>query len=166
MRLEIRRATAADAPAIWSVLEPVFRAGDTYTVPSDISREAALSYWAAPERQVFVAVDGDDILGTYYITPNQQGGGAHVCNCGYVTAQQAQGRGVARAMLAHSLELAPQLGFRAMQYNFVVESNSRAIDTWQKAGFSTIGRLPGAFRHPSLGYVDALIMWRDLQPAE
>ncbi|GAA4221284.1 GNAT superfamily N-acetyltransferase [Sagittula marina] len=157
----IREATTADRDVVWSILEPVFRAGDTYAVDPDISREDALSYWFGPERRVFVYDDGD-ILGTYYIVRNQKGGGSHVCNCGYVTADAARGKGIARAMLAHSLEIAPQLGFRAMQYNFVLESNKRAVETWLRAGFETVGRLPGAFAHPTQGDIDALVMYRRL----
>lgn len=161
MTLTIRPATPQDEDTLWALLEPVFRAGDTYTVDPDISRDAALAFWQAPEKTVFLAKT-DAPLGTYYIKPNQGGGGAHVCNCGYITAPAARGQGVARAMLAHSLEQAVELGFRAMQFNFVVASNTRAIDTWTRAGFQTVGRLPGAFLHPKLGYVDALTMWKDL----
>ncbi|MBS0123373.1 GNAT family N-acetyltransferase [Thetidibacter halocola] len=142
------------------MLEPVFRAGDTYAIDPDISSDAALAYWFGPERRVFVAEEDGQVLGTYYIVRNQKGGGSHVCNCGYVTSAAAQGRGVARAMLAHSLEIAPGLGFAAMQYNFVVSTNRRAIETWQRAGFEIVGRLPGAFRHPEQGFVDALVMYR------
>ncbi|MGP6089084.1 GNAT family N-acetyltransferase [Antarctobacter jejuensis] len=159
----IRKAGGADHDAVWAMLEPVFRAGDTYTIDPDIPREAALGYWLGPERRVFVAEDGGEILGTYYIVRNQKGGGSHVCNCGYVTAPAARGRGVARAMLAHSLEQAPRLGFRAMQYNFVVSTNTRAVETWKRAGFEVVGRLPGAFLHPVQGYVDALVMYRRLE---
>lgn len=163
--MKIREAAAADKDAIWAILEPVVRAGDTYTIDPDISRDAALRYWFGPERRVYVCEDGGKILGTYYIVRNQKGGGSHVCNCGYVTAPAARGRGVARAMLAHSLDTAPRLGFRAMQYNFVVSTNIRAVETWQRAGFEVVGRLPGAFLHPAQGYVDALVMYRVLQNA-
>ncbi len=162
MALTIRAAEPGDRDAIWAILKPVFRAGDTYTVDPDISREAALAYWLAPGNHVFVAVGEDGVLGTYYLKRNQGGGGAHVCNCGYVTGEAARGRGVARAMLAHSLDEAPRRGFRAMQYNFVVASNTRAIETWTRAGFREVGRLPGAFEHPVEGFVDALVMWKDL----
>lgn len=163
--MKVREAGEADHDAVWAMLEPVFRAGDTYTVDPDITREAALAYWFGPERRVFVCEDGGDLLGTYYIVRNQKGGGSHVCNCGYVTAEAARGRGVARAMLAHSLEEAPKLGFRAMQYNFVVSTNTRAVETWKRAGFEVVGRLPSAFRHPREGYVDALVMYRSLVDA-
>lgn len=156
----IRPASLGDDDAVWAILEPVFRAGDTYTVDPEISRDEALAYWLGPTHRVYLAGEG---LGTYYIRPNQGGGGSHVCNCGYVTAAEARGKGVARAMLAHSLDEARRLGFRAMQYNFVVETNTRAIEIWERAGFQTVGRLPGAFRHPTLGFVDALVMWLDLK---
>ena len=158
----IRAYTPNDAVAVTDILVPVFRAGDTYTIDRDISPADALTYWTGPERRVFVAEDAGKLLGTYYIVRNQKGGGSHVCNCGYITAPAARGKGVARAMLAHSLDTARALGFRAMQFNFVVATNTRAVDTWQRAGFTIVGRLPKAFRHPEEGYVDALVLWRDL----
>lgn len=158
----IRSAVAADEAAIWAILEPVFRAGDTYTVASTISCEDALAYWFDATKRVFVAEIDGRVVGTYYIRANQGGGGAHVCNCGYMTHPDARGTGVARAMLLHSLELAPQLGFRAMQYNFVVSTNTRAVAIWQANGFEIVGRLPAAFNHPQQGYVDALVMYRTL----
>jgi GNAT superfamily N-acetyltransferase len=161
--LTIRKARDADSDAITSLVLPVFRAGDTYTVPPDIDPDAARAWWCAPGKTVFLAVDGTGrALGTYYIRANVGGGGDHVCNCGYITADAARGRGVARAMLAHSLDTAREMGFRAMQYNFVVATNTRAVDTWTRAGFETVGHLPRAFRHPERGYVDALVMWKDL----
>ena len=157
----IRPATAQDSDALWAMLGPVFRAGDSYTVDPKISRDDALAFWQAPEKTVFLA-EAETPLGTYYIKPNQGGGGAHVCNCGYITAPEARGRGVARAMMTHSFDAARSMGFAAMQYNFVVATNTRAIDIWHRAGFETVGRLPKAFRHPTDGLVDALVMWKDL----
>ena len=151
-----------DAAAVWAMLEPTVRAGETYTLPMDISSDDALAYWCAPQREVFVAEQDAQILGTYFLQPNQQGGGSHVANCGYVTAVWATGRGVARAMCVHSLEHARSRGFRAMQFNFVVSTNERAIALWQSVGFRIVGRLPGAFRHPTAGFVDALVMYRSL----
>jgi len=161
----IREATPADADGIWAVLSPVIRGGEHYALPRDMTREAALAYWRAPGHDVFVA-EGDEaggrVVGTYFVRANQQGGGAHVANAGYATAPDARGRGVARAMCAHSLEHARARGFRAMQFNFVVASNERAIRLWQAMGFAVIGRIPAAFAHPTLGDVDALIMHRVL----
>lgn len=158
----IRPAASTDAGAIWRVLEPILRAGETYTLPRDLAEREALAYWLSPEREVFVAEDRGQVLGTYYLRANQKGGGAHVANCGYVTAPWASGQGVARAMCAHSLDRARARGFRAMQFNFVVSSNERAVRLWQTFGFEIVGRLPGAFLHPALGYVDAYVMYRDL----
>ncbi|MFD1509994.1 GNAT family N-acetyltransferase [Lacimonas salitolerans] len=162
MALIIRSYTPADADAVQAMLMPVFRAGDTYSIDTDISAPAALAYWTGAGRRVFVANADAVALGTYYITRNQGGGGAHVCNCGFVTDAAARGRGVARAMLDHAVSTARDMGFRAMQFNFVVSTNTRAIAIWQGAGFDIVGRLPGAFRHPDHGYVDALVMYRDL----
>jgi L-amino acid N-acyltransferase YncA len=158
----IRAASARDSDAIWKILEPVIRNGDTYTLPEDMKREDALAYWQAAGHEVFVAADGGEILGTYYLRANQQARGAHVANCGYMTAPWASGRGVARSMCQHSLEHAKARGFRAMQFNFVVSSNERAVRLWQGMGFEIVGRLPGAFVHPVLGAVDALVMYRHL----
>ena len=158
----IRPANSEDAEPIWRILEPVIRAGETYPLPRDMSRDAALAYWLAPHHTVFVAVDAAAIAGTYYLRANNAGGGAHVANCGYMVAGGATGRGVARAMCAHSLARAKDRGFRAMQFNFVIASNERAVRLWQAMGFSIVGRLPGAFAHPAHGDVDALVMWRAL----
>ena len=158
----IRAATSSEADAIWATIEPIIRAGETYTLPRDMDKKTALAYWRSPEHEVFVAEDNGEIRGTYFLQANQKGGGAHVANCGYMTAVSATGRGVARAMCAHSLERARARGFRAMQFNFVVSSNERAVRLWQSFGFEIVGRLPKAFHHPARGYVDAYIMFRYL----
>ncbi|TQM93218.1 acetyltransferase (GNAT) family protein [Roseinatronobacter monicus] len=160
--IHIRPIKDAEYPSLWAMLEPVFRAGDTYAIDPAISRADALDWWCKGTHRAFVATVEDKVLGSYYICPNQQGGGAHVCNCGFVTDAAAQGRGIARAMLLHALETARAAGFRAMQFNCVVESNTRAVALWQSHGFDVVGRLPGAFHHPKLGYVDALVMYRQL----
>jgi ribosomal protein S18 acetylase RimI-like enzyme len=157
----IRAATSADGDAIWAILEPVVRAGETYALPRDWSREELLAYWFAPGHDVFVLEDGA-VLGTYFLCANHLGGGAHVANCGYATAASAQGKGVARAMCEHSLVHARSRGFRAMQFNFVISSNTRAMALWQRMGFAIVGTLPAAFAHPQRGYVDAYVMFRSL----
>lgn len=156
----IRPADAADAAAIWSILGPTIRAGETYALDRQMTEADALAYWLGSDRETFVAEADGEVLGTYYIRANQAGGGAHVCNCGYMTAAHAAGRGVARAMAAHSLDHAKARGFRAMQFNFVISSNERAVRLWESLGFAIVGRLPSAFQHPALGYVDALVMHR------
>jgi ribosomal protein S18 acetylase RimI-like enzyme len=160
--LEIRLAVDSDREAIWSILEPTIRAGETYTLPRDLECEPSLRYWFSPGHEVFVAEAQGDLVGTYYLRANQLGGGSHVANCGYMTAPRAFGRGTARRMCAHSIQRARERKFRAMQFNFVVSSNHRAIRLWESFGFEVAGRIRGAFLHPALGYVDALVMWLDL----
>jgi L-amino acid N-acyltransferase YncA len=158
----IRPARADDSQAIWAIIEPVIRAGETYALPRDISEADALAYWRGADRETFVAEEDGRILGTYYLRANQLGGGDHVANCGYVTDTAATGRGIARKMCGHSLTHARARGFRAMQFNLVVSTNLRAVRLWQSLGFEIVGRLPLAFRHPTAGFVDALVMYRAL----
>ena len=160
--LTIRPSATADDDALWSMLRPVFRAGDTYAVEPDIDRAGALAFWTGAPHEVWMAEADGAALGTYYLQPNQRGGGDHVCNCGFVTAAAARGQGVARAMLEHSLETAKTAGFAAMQFNFVLATNTRAIAIWESYGFDVVGRLPKAFRHPEAGNVDALVMFKTL----
>jgi len=156
----VRLARPEDADAIWAILEPVVRAGETYALPRDLSRNDSVAYWFAAGHEVFVAEEAGEVVGTYFLRSNQGGGGAHVANCGYVTAGGRSGRGVGRAMCAHSLEYASSRGFRAMQFNFVVSTNERAVRLWESFGFEIVGRLAGAFLHPRVGYTDAYIMYR------
>ena len=158
----IRPARSEDAAAIWSILEPTIRAGETWALNRDMSEADALAYWLGSDKDAFVAEDDGSILGTYFIRPNQAGPGGHVCNCGYMTRPDATGRGIARRMCQHSLDLARARGYRAMQFNFVVSTNERAVRLWESLGFQTVGRLPRAFRHPTHGYVDVLVMFQHL----
>jgi ribosomal protein S18 acetylase RimI-like enzyme len=164
--MHIRAATIVDHPSIWRIIGPIIRAGETYALDPGMAEADALAYWLGNDRKTFVAEEDGQIAGTYYIRPNQAGGGSHVCNCGYMTAAAAAGRGVARAMYHHSLAYAREQGYRGMQFNFVVGSNERAIALWRSLGFAIVGRLPQAFRHPILGYIDALVMFRSLLPDE
>jgi ribosomal protein S18 acetylase RimI-like enzyme len=159
----IRPSVGGDDAAIGRIITPVIRAGETYALPPSWTEAEALAYWGSPGHTVFVADDGA-VVGTYYMRPNQRRGGAgdHVANCAFMTAASATGRGVATAMCAHALQYAAAAGYRAMQFNFVVSTNARAVALWQRFGFETVGRLPGAFRHPTLGFVDALVMYRTL----
>src|SRR5260370_7881186 len=140
----IRAAEPGGHNAIWSILEPTIRGGETYTWPRDLSREQALDYWFAEGHEVFVAELEGAVAGTYCLRANQQGGGAHVANCGYMTASRASGRAVARAMCAHSLETARELGFRAMQFNFVVGTNQRPEHICHRSAFELLARFPTA----------------------
>ena len=160
--MSIHPATDSDRDAIWAILEPMIRLGETYALPLDMNKQQALEYWFAADKETFVWKENDAVLGTYFLKANQQGGGAHVANCGYVTAPAAQGRGIARQMCLHSMERARERGFRAMQFNLVVSTNERAIKLWTSLGFEIVGRLPLAFAHPTLGLVDALVMYRQI----
>lgn len=160
--LNIRKAESRDAGAITAIIVPVIREGATYALDQTLSEAGALAYCMAPEKETFVAEQEGVIVGTYYMRPNQAGGGRHVCNCGYMTSPAATGKGIAREMCQHSLEHALSHGYRAMQFNFVVSTNERAVRLWQTLGFEIVGRLPGAFKHPSAGYVDAFVMYQQL----
>lgn len=159
----IRPAGVADHAAIWAILRPVYRAGETYCIPRDVTAEAALADWFAPPFTAFVAEIDGRIVGTSHVGANRPGGGAHVANASFATDPAVRGRGVARALVAHAKTWAREAGFLAMQFNFVVSTNADAVHLWQKAGFAIVGRLPGAFLHPQHGPVDALVMFHDLQ---
>lgn len=162
MSLTIRPAASDDHDAVWAILEPTIRAGETYALPCDGSRADMLAYWFSPGHRVFVAATEDGVRGTYLLKANQAGGGSHVANAGFMTHPAASGRGIARAMGRHALDTARGAGFAAMQFNFVVATNTRAVALWEHLGFAVVGRLPGAFRHPVHGTVDALVMFRAL----
>jgi RimJ/RimL family protein N-acetyltransferase len=163
LMIRIRPFEKKDWEACWRIIEPVFRAGETYAFSPDITESEAHTVWVRMPTATFVAVDDENnILGTYYIKPNQPALGDHVCNCGYIVAENFRSRGIASQMCHHSKHQAIILGFRAMQFNLVVASNATAIRLWEKHGFDVIGTLPQAFRHSRLGFVDALVMYKQL----
>lgn len=159
-QITIRYAREGDFAALWPILRAVIRAGDTYTIEPGLTREAVRDLWMQAPRATYVAEIAGERLGTYYIKTNQPGGGAHVCNCGYMVAAAARGRGLARAMCLHSQDEARAMGYLAMQFNFVVDTNRDAIALWKSLGFDTVGHLPRAFRHPQAGLVDARVMYK------
>jgi ribosomal protein S18 acetylase RimI-like enzyme len=158
--LTIRRACEADFDALWPMLRAVIRSGETYALDPGLGPEAVRALWMEAPRATFVAEAEDGVLGTCYLKTNQAGGGAHVCNAGFVVAPEARGRGIARAMCRHAEAEARALGYLAMQFNFVVTTNEGAIALWHSLGYATVGRLPRAFRHPKAGLVDALVMYK------
>jgi ribosomal protein S18 acetylase RimI-like enzyme len=170
--IEIRRATENDKPQIWKIIKSVIAAGDTYVFSPDSSQEKMLAYWCGADKKTYVAVWSEPskaagglnhkIVGTFYIKDNQPDLGSHIANAGYIVAPEVHGRGVGRSMAEFSLEEAKRLGYRAMQFNFVVESNQIAVRLWQKLGFEIIGEIPEAFQHPEKGLTNALIMYRKL----
>ncbi|MEL6455646.1 MAG: GNAT family N-acetyltransferase [Cyanobacteria bacterium J06623_5] len=159
--ITIRSYQFVDWPVVWSLLEPVFRAGETYAFSPDISEVEARRVWVELPSATYVALAGDHkIVGTYYIKPNQPALGSHVCNCGYIVGESARGKGVASAMCRHSQQMAIEQNFRAMQFNLVVSTNEAAVRLWQKLGFEIVGKLHQAFRHRQQGFVDAFVMYK------
>lgn len=156
----IREATEQDFDAIWPIFHEIVAAGETYAYDRDTSWDEARRIWLHVPRQTFVVEVDGRILATYFLKTNQAGPGSHVCNCGYMVSSKARGMGLATAMCEHSQKVAAELGYRAMQFNFVASSNEGAVRLWQKLGFETVGRLPRAFNHPTLGFVDALVMYK------
>ena len=156
----IREATEQDFAGIWPIFQEIVRAGETYAYPRDTSQDEARQLWLHVPRQTFVVEEDGRILATYYIKTNQAGPGSHVCNCGYMVAASARGRGMATKMCEHSQQVAVELGYQAMQFNFVASTNEGAVRLWQKLGFEIVGRLPQAFQHPRQGFVDALVMYK------
>jgi RimJ/RimL family protein N-acetyltransferase len=161
--MKIREATRDDFDHIWSFFREIAAAGETYPYPRDITMEQALVLWMDGPRKTYVVEEDGKILGSYYIKTNQSGPGDHVCNCGYMVSSAARRRGLATAMCEHSQWIARELGYKAMQFNLVASTNEGAARLWNKLGFATVGRLPRAFRHPSRGYVDALVMYQWLE---
>lgn len=160
--LQIRSATHADRDAIWAIFHEVVATGDTYAFDPGTPRDEALAYWFRDDTHTYVAEKDGKIVGSYVLRPNRPGLGAHVSNASFIVATSARGLGVGRAMGEHCLSEARRLGFRAMQFNFVVSTNESAVHLWEALGFKIVGTLPGAFRHSQKGYVDVYVMFRSL----
>lgn len=160
--IAIRRAVADDTDAIWPLLRDVFRAGETYAVDRTITKQQAIVLWCTTPAATFVAEIDGRICGTYYIKTNHPGGGAHVCNCGYIVDPVVRGQGLAARMCEHSQKQARAMGYEAMQFNLVLASNAGAVRLWQRLGFATVGTIPDAFNHPAQGLVDAFVMHKRL----
>ncbi len=159
--ITIRKFQEQDWAETWEIIRPVFRAGESYAFSPEISADEAYKVWIEAPAVTYVAVDANnDILGTYYIKQNQPTLGAHVCNCGYIVAENARNRGVAALMCDHSQAQAVDMGFLAMQFNLVVATNESAVHLWKKKGFEIIGTLPKSFRHSRFGLVDAHVMYK------
>ncbi len=161
--LQIRAYAPSDWPSVWALLEPVFRSGETFPHDPAITEEEAQVAWVEQSQAVMVAADAAGALvGTYYLRPNSLALGAHVANAGYVVAESARRQGIGSQLCQHSMQAARRLGFRLMQFNLVVCTNTAGIRCWQRNGFQVMGTLPEAFRHQRLGYVDALVMVQSL----
>ncbi|MGB7285768.1 MAG: GNAT family N-acetyltransferase [Salaquimonas sp.] len=162
MAVLIRRAKDEDWNQCWAIIEPVFAAGETYPY-ENVTKAEMRELWFEAPMVTYVALDEEErILGTYTLKPNVVGRGSHVCNCGYIVSKAARGQGIASQMCRHSQEQAIELGFKAMQFNFVVSTNAGAVALWQRLGFEIIGTLPKVFRHSKAGLVDAHVMFKQL----
>jgi L-amino acid N-acyltransferase YncA len=160
--LTIREASEQDRDAVWEIFHAVIAGGDTYVFEPETPREEALEYWFHPRTRTYVAESGGRVVGTYVLRPNRPGLGSHVSNASFMVSPSARGLGVGRAMGEHCLEEARRVGYRAMQFNFVVSTNEVAVRLWRRLGFCIVGTLPGAFRHRTRGFVDAYVMFRTL----
>jgi len=157
-----REASDADWPQVWELFRLVAASGDVFAYDEATTEEVARKLWFDPPAVCYIAEVDGQFAGTYYVRPNAVGRGKHVANAGYMVMPAFRGRGLARMMCEHSLDTARRLGFTAMQFNFVVASNTAAVRTWEACGFAVVGRVPGAFRHAELGFIDALVMFRAL----
>lgn len=160
--MKIRKATQADYDQIWEIFKAVISTGDTYVFDPNTAKEDLQKHWFADYMDTFVVEEQGKILGTYIIKPNQIDLGNHIANCSYMVSPNAQGKGVGKLLCEHSLAFGKEQGYRAIQFNIVVSTNIAAVKLWQKYGFQIIGTTPEAFRHHSLGFVDAYIMYRRL----
>jgi len=158
--MNIREVIDGDFDGIWPIFHNIVFMGETYAYPRDTSKVQAQKIWIEAPRKTYVVEEEGIIVGTYFIKTNQAGAGEHVCNCGYMVAPFSQGRGLAMLMCQHSQQQALELGYKAMQFNFVAASNTGALKLWHKLGFATVGCLPKAFLHPQLGYIDAMVMYK------
>lgn len=164
VHVEIREATAGDWPAIWPFFHQIVAAGETFTYPEDLGAEEARGWWLLkpPDRTV-VAVDATGaVVGTAKMNRNQAGNGAHVAGASYMVDPAHGGRGVGRALVEESLRWAGEAGFRGMQFNAVVQTNTHAVRLYEDLGFRIVGTVPGAFRHPTHGYTGLHVMYRPL----
>jgi len=160
--IEIRKAVDADKTAIWQIIKAVIAGDDTYVFPSNTPKEEMMAYWFSPEKYNYVALEDGIVVGTFWLKANQPGLGSHIANAAYMVSPDAAGKGIGRQMAEFSLKEARRLGFTAMQFNFVVKSNTVAVKLWQSVGFEIIGEIPDAFDHHREGFTNAYIMYRKL----
>lgn len=161
-KTEIRKATCQDRDAVWKIIRSVIEGGDTYVFAPGTSEDEMIDYWFSPEKHNYVAVTDGDVVGIFWLKPNQPGLGSHVANAAYAVSPEAVGKGIGRMMADFSIDEARRLGFKAMQFNFVVKSNDVAVRLWQNVGFEIIGEIPDAFDHVRDGLTNAYIMYRKL----
>ncbi|MFL0683490.1 MAG: GNAT family N-acetyltransferase [Algoriphagus aquaeductus] len=160
--ISFRKAQEEDKDSLWQLIQPIIRKGGTYVFDPQISEESMMKYWLNSDKKTFVAESDGEILGTFYIKPNQPDLGNHICNAGFMVSEKASGKGLGKAMGKFALGEARRLGYLGMQFNFVIKTNENAVKLWKSLGFEVIGEIPEAYRHPQLGLVPALIMYQKL----
>lgn len=160
--IEIRKAEDSDKPAVWPIIKAIIAGGDTYVYPPDSAESDMLDYWFSVDKHTYIAERDGRVVATFWLKANQPGLGAHVANAAYMVSPDAHGKGIGREIAEWSLDEARRLGFKAMQFNFVVKSNIFAVKLWQDIGFETIGEIPEAFDHAENGLTNAYIMYRKL----
>lgn len=160
--LDIVEINSSKFDEIWAVLSPVFKTGETYPIAPDATKEDGKAYWFAPDKRVYAASDQGEIVGTYYIKPNQIGLGSHVCNAGFVVAAEHSGKGYGTLLGWHALQTAKEMGYESMQFNLVVANNIASLKIWQKLGFDVIGTIPEAFNYRGEKHIDAYILYKKL----
>ena len=159
----IRIALKDDFDQIWEIFHQIVSTGETYAININTDKNEAHQIWIEQPQKTYVCVENKKVLGTYFLKQNHDGGGSHVCNCGYMVAMESGGKGLGTMMCKHSQKIAKELGYKAMQFNLVLVSNKQAVSLWTKLGFDTVGKIPKAFNHPKFGYVDALVMHKWLK---
>ena len=157
--IEIRKAIDSDKEDVWKIIQQVISGGDTYVFSPDSSKEKMLSFWFGNDRHTYVATSAGKIVGTFLLKDNQPDLGSHVANGAYMTSPASTGQGVGKLMGEYSIQEAKRLGYKAIQFNIVIKSNTRAVKLWQKIGFEIIGEIPDAFNHRQLGMTNAYIMY-------
>lgn len=160
--IEIRKATPADEDVVWQIIKEVIAGGDTYVFDPSSSKEKMLAFWCGPDRYTYVAILDQKIVGSFMLKDNQPDSGSHIANGAYMVSSSASGQGIGRTMGEWSIEEARKLGYKAMQFNFVIKSNERAVKLWQSLGFEIIGEIPEAFNHKQNGLTNAYIMYKRL----
>jgi len=156
----IRVAVAEDWPAIWPIFDAVVTAGETYAYPDGMTVESARSLWMEdPPGQTVVAMEGSTVLGSAKMGPNRPGRGSHVATASFMVDPSRQGQGVGRALGSYAVDWAKAAGFRSMQFNAVVETNTAAVRLWQSLGFEVLATVPEAFDHPRHGLVGLHVMF-------
>lgn len=161
--ISIRKAIPNDRSSIWKILQAINKRGDSFSFLPETSEEEMMNYWMASDKYVYVACNEKDVFGSFYLRNNQPGLGDHIANAAYAVAENNGGKGIGKLMGKFSLQEAKRLGYKAMQFNLVVKTNTKAVALWKSIGFEIIGEIPEAFRHKELGLVNAYIMHQKLK---